>query len=67
MAYQYTIQPISISKKGWQELGRTLKEMTDDGWELFMTVPITTASFYWFGWSGGRTTSIVHYFRRPLP
>lgn len=67
MAYQYTIQPVSVSKKGWQELGRAVDEMTNDGWELFMTVPITAASLYWFGRSGGRTIAIIHYFRRPLP
>jgi hypothetical protein len=65
MAYEYTMRYIPAKKKGWQELGEAIAELPAVGWELFMAVPITEASFSWFGWTGGRTSAIVHYFRRP--
>jgi hypothetical protein len=57
---------IAVKKKGWRELGAAVVDLPAEGWELFMAVPITDPSFNWFGWSGGSTTAIVHYFRRPL-
>ena len=64
MAYEYKMKYIAVKKKGWQELGEVMAELPSDGWELFMAVPITEVSAYWFGLSGGKTTAIIHYFRR---
>lgn len=64
MAYEYTMKYIPVGRKGWRELGGALTELPGQGWELFMAVPITQVSAYWFGLSGGKTTAIVHYFRR---
>ena len=65
MTYEYTMKYIPVKKKGWRDLSESLRELPADGWELFMAVPITEASLIWFGYSGGKTTAIVHYFRRP--
>ena len=64
MDYEYTMRYIPVRRKGWYELGEALSELPEQGWELFMAVPITEVSAYWFGLSGGKTTAIVHYFRR---
>jgi hypothetical protein len=65
MTYEYTLRYIPVKKKGWQELGEAMEDLPVQGWELFMAVPITKVSAYWFGLSGGRTAAIIHYFRRP--
>jgi hypothetical protein len=65
VAYEYNIRFIPAKEKGWHELGADVADLSAEGWELFMAVPIHQPSFFWFGWSGGRTSAIVHYCRRP--
>jgi hypothetical protein len=64
MTYEYTELYIPVGKKGWKELGAALVELPQDGWELFMAVPIVGLTALLPGISGSRTTAIVHYFRR---
>ncbi len=64
MAYEYQMKYVAVSKKGWKELGEALAELPGDDWELFMAVPVTVFTAYWFGLSGSRTSAIIHYFRR---
>ena len=54
-----------MGRKGWRELGEALRELPNEGWELFMAVPIVSLTAWIPGISGSRTTAIVHYFRRP--
>jgi len=67
VTFEYTMRYIRVQKKGWRELGEVITELPAEDWELFMAVPITEVGAYWFGLSGGRTTAIIHYFRRPIP
>jgi hypothetical protein len=64
MSYEYTEVYISIGKKGWRELSDALRQLPEQGWELFMAVPITSLTAIFPGYSGSRTTAIIHYFRR---
>jgi hypothetical protein len=66
MNYEYTMKYIRVKKQGWRELAELLSDLPADGWELFMAIPITQSSLIWFGNAGGKTTAIVHYFRRPI-
>lgn len=66
MNYEYKEVYIQVGKKGWRELGSALTELPQDGWELFMAVPVTGLTAIWFGFSGSRTRAIIHYFRRPI-
>jgi hypothetical protein len=63
--YEYTVRFIPVTKRGFRELGASLGELPDEGWELFLAVPVTTLTWVLPGISGSRTSSIVHYFRRP--
>ena len=65
MNFEYTELYIPVGKKGWRELGSALATLPEQGWELFMAVPIISVSAYFPGISGSRTTAIIHYFRRP--
>jgi hypothetical protein len=64
MSYEYTEVYTVIDKKGWRELGDALRELPEQGWELFMAVPIIGLTALIPGISGSRTNAIVHYFRR---
>jgi hypothetical protein len=64
MSYEYTEVYTTIGKKGWRELGGALRELPEEGWELFMAVPIIGLTAIFPGYSGSRTTAIIHYFRR---
>ncbi len=67
MNYEYREIYIEVGKKGWRELGSALNELPNDGWELFMAVPVIGPTWgVWLGLTGGRTRAIIHYFRRPL-
>jgi hypothetical protein len=65
MSYKYTELYIPVGKKGWRELGSALAALPEQGWELFMAVPIISVSAFFPGISGSRMTAIIHYFRRP--
>jgi hypothetical protein len=67
MRYEYKQIYIPIAKKGWRELGNALVDLPAEGWELFLAVPITSLTAIFPGYSGSRTSAIVHYFRRPVP
>jgi hypothetical protein len=64
MAYEYLPVYIEAGKKGWGELGAKLEQLPQEGWELFMAVPITGLTAIVPGLSGSKTVAIVHYFRR---
>jgi hypothetical protein len=66
MRYEYKELYIPVGKKGWRELGTALNELPDEGWELFMAVPIIGLTALMPGISGSRTNAIIHYFRRPI-
>jgi len=65
MDYEYTHLYVTADKKGWAELGAGLVSLPAEGWELFMAVPIVGLTAIMPGFSGSRTTAIIHYYRRP--
>jgi hypothetical protein len=65
MNYEQAELYIPAGKRGWRELGWALVDLPADGWELFMAVPIIELTAIIPGISGSRTTTIIHYFRRP--